>query len=114
MEENLSKPEVTDSVAGGETQMPIILSFVVDRAKPNLEGLSDSSRFVGAYSLEGHESWRSPVKSTDFIERSGNPLEDFLQDILHDCMRKGRHEVGTLEMSYQVLASYLGWPETEA
>ena len=100
-----------DVHAGINTE-PAYLVFLIDDATPKIEALADPSRLVGVYALEGNRSWVSPVDTKDFTERFGNPFEQFLQDALRDCMRKGRHEIGTLEMSYKVLATYLGWPES--
>jgi len=84
--------------------------FVVDRlSSPDLSALEDADRFVGAYSLRGAKSWRSPFEESDFAPHEGNALEAFLRDILEDSMRKSLVELGTLRNTYEAVSKYFGW-----
>ena len=77
--------------------------------KPHLDLFKDPKRFIGVYSLEGHQSWRSPFQSSDFESHKGNALEFFIQDILEDTMRKNIIELGSLEETRKAIKLYFNW-----
>lgn len=99
------------SIFGGPGMAAGYFVFVVDelRSDPNLMALEEKGRFVGLYSLQGDSSWSSPFENLDFSRRDGNALELFLQDVMHDCMRKGVAEIGSLEYTYEAVRNYFGW-----
>jgi hypothetical protein len=70
--------------------------------------MSDERRFVGIYSLNTSISQRSEVGATDFtLKTNGNSLEQFLCDLLFDCMRKGQTEAGTFEEAFKIVQQYM-------
>jgi hypothetical protein len=83
--------------------------LVIDKATPNLDRLKDESRFVGVYSLAGDSAWSSPLNRSDFMMETGSSLENFLQGVLYDCMRKNLSELGSLEWTYEAVRGYFGW-----
>jgi hypothetical protein len=61
------------------------------------------------YSLKGRQSSFSKYNESEFSHKKGNAVEIFLDHVMYDCMRKGTTELGSLEITNQVISKYFAW-----